>query len=226
MLLQIPNVLSPEQVAFFKENLHHAPWTDGRITAGHQGAKVKHNQQLPQNDPLSHALGEIILSELETNPLFMMAALPLKVMPPFFNRYGEGATFGTHIDGAIRQISGTPHRIRTDLSATLFLSDSRDYDGGELVIEDTLGTHSVKLDAGSMILYPASSLHHVTPITRGVRLASFFWIQSMIRDDGQRNLLYDLDSALQDISLSQPDHPTTVSLAGVYNNLLRRWADV
>jgi PKHD-type hydroxylase len=174
---------------------------------------------------VARELGDLILAALQRNPLFTSAALPLKVFPPLFNRYAGGHGFGSHVDNAIRPIRGTPHRVRTDLSATLFLSNPDEYDGGELVIEDTFGTHSVKLPAGDMILYPASSLHLVRPITRGTRTASFFWIQSMVRDDGQRTLLYDLDRATQQVHRDLPDSPASVQLTGIYHNLLRRWAD-
>jgi PKHD-type hydroxylase len=168
----------------------------------------------------------LILTALQNNFLFMAAALPLKVFPPLFNRYQEGQSFGAHVDNAVRQITGTPHRVRTDLSATLFLASPEEYDGGELSVEDTYGLHNVKLPAGHLILYPATSLHHVRPVTRGARLASFFWIQSMVRDDGQRTLLFDLDMAIQRIGGEVPDHPSVIQLTSVYHNLLRRWADV
>lgn len=171
-------------------------------------------------------MGDLILGALESNTLFVSAALPRKVFPPLFNRYQGGQSFGTHVDNAIRQVTGTEHRVRTDLSATLFLSEPDEYDGGELVVEDNFGVQRVKLNAGSMVLYPASSLHHVTPVTRGARVASFFWIQSMIRDDGQRTLLFDLDRSIQRLSQDVPDHPSVVELTGVYHNLLRRWAEV
>lgn len=225
MLLQVPKVLSPEQVAQFRQALDQADWADGRITAGYQSAQSKHNQQLPEESPVAQQLGEIILGALQRSPLFLSAALPLKVFPPLFNRYEGGQSFGSHVDNAIRQVKGTPHRIRTDLSATLFLSAPDEYDGGELVIEDTYGLHSVKLAAGDLVLYPASSLHLVRPVTRGARMASFFWIQSMVRDDGERTLLYDLDRAVQQVHRDLPDSPASVQLTGVYHNLLRRWAD-
>ena len=167
----------------------------------------------------------MILAALGQTPLFITAALPLRVFPPLFNRYQGGESFGTHVDNAIRQVTGTPHRIRTDLSATLFFTGPEEYDGGELVVEDTYGAHNVKLPAGHMILYPASSLHHVRPVTRGARIASFFWIQSMVRDDGQRSLLFDLDMAIQRVNRGDAGHPSSVQLTGVYHNLLRRWAD-
>lgn len=221
MLLAIPEVLTPGQIAQVRQILDEAEWVDGRVTAGHQSARTKDNQQLPEDHPAARQLGEMILTALGQNPLFISSALPSRVFPPLFNRYRGGQSFGTHVDNAIRQVTGTPHRIRTDLSATLFLASPEEYDGGELMVEDTFGTHSVKLPAGHMILYPSTSLHHVRPVTRGARLASFFWIQSMVRDDGQRTLLFDLDTAIQKI-----DHDVVVQLTGVYHNLLRRWADV
>ncbi len=168
----------------------------------------------------------MILGALQRNALFMSAALPLKVFPPLFNQYAGGHSFGNHVDNAIRQVPGTPHRVRTDLSATLFFVDPDGYDGGELVVEDTYGTHSVKLPAGHMILYPSTSLHHVKPVTRGARISSFFWIQSLIRDDGRRTLLFDMDTAIQRLAADVPDHASTVQLTGVYHNLLRQWAEL
>ncbi len=226
MLLQIPDVLTPEQVTQCWQMLDEAEWIDGRVTAGYQSARAKDNLQLPENHPVARQLGDLILAALEKSSLFMAAALPLRVFPPLFNRYQGGQSFGTHVDNAIRQVAGTPHRIRTDLSATLFLTNPEEYDGGELLVEDTYGTHNVKLSAGSLVLYPSTSLHHVRPVTRGARVASFFWIQSMVRDDGQRTLLFDLDMAIQRITQDVPDHPSTVQLTGVYHNLIRRWADV
>jgi PKHD-type hydroxylase len=225
MLLQVPQVLTSEQVAAFRQALDQADWADGKITAGYQSAQAKHNQQLPEDSPVAQQLGEAILQALQRSPLFLSAALPLKVFPPLFNRYEGGQSFGSHVDNAIRQVRGTPHRIRTDLSATLFLSAPEDYDGGELVVEDTYGLHSVKLPAGDLVLYPASSLHLVRPVTRGARVASFFWIQSMVRDDGERTMLYDLDRATQQVHRDLPDSPAAVQLTGIYHNLLRRWAD-
>jgi len=226
MLLHIDNVLSPEVAASFRQALEAANWVDGRVTAGYQSAKAKHNLQLPEDHPLPQQLGDRILSAIQGHPLFMSAALPLKVFPPLFNRYDGGQSFGTHVDNAIRQVTGTPHRIRTDLSATLFLTQPEDYDGGELMIEDTYGTQSVKLPAGHMVLYPSTSLHHVRPVTRGSRISSFFWLQSMVRDDGQRTLLFDLDMAIQRLAADVPDHPTAVQLTGVYHNLVRMWAEL
>jgi PKHD-type hydroxylase len=225
MLLQVPQVLTPEQVGQCRQALDQADWADGRITAGYQSAQAKHNQQLPEESPVAQQLGDLVLQALQRSPLFLSAALPLKVFPPLFNRYEGGQSFGSHVDNAIRQVRGTPHRVRTDLSATLFLSAPEEYDGGELVIEDTYGLHSVKLQAGDLVLYPASSLHLVRPVTRGARVASFFWIQSMVRDDGARTLLYDLDRATQQVHRDLPDSPAAVQLTGIYHNLLRRWAD-
>ena len=226
MLLTIPDLLPAERVAHARALLDQADWVDGRVTAGGQSARAKDNEQLPEDHPAGRELGEIILSALGRNPLFISAALPSKVFPPLFNRYRGGQAFGTHVDNAIRQITGTPHRLRTDLSATLFLSSPDEYDGGELQIEDTYGVHSVKLPAGDLVLYPSTSLHHVRPVTRGARVASFFWIQSMVRDDGARTLLFALDTAIQRVNLDTPAHAAAVPLTGVYHNLLRRWADL
>ncbi len=226
MLLQVDNVFSPEQAAEILRALQEADWVDGRVTAGHQSARVKDNLQLSEDHPLAREIGGVVLAALERHPLFMRAALPLHVFPPLFNRYDGGQAFGTHVDNAIRQVTGTPHRVRTDLSATLFFSPPDSYDGGELVVEDTYGTHNVKLPAGDLILYPSTSLHHVRPVTRGSRICSFFWIQSMVRGDGQRELLLNLDVGIQRVVADAPDHPATVQLTGVYHNLLRMWAEV
>jgi PKHD-type hydroxylase len=226
MLLQIPDVLTAEQVAHARHMLDTANWVDGRVTAGHQSTQVKDNMQLPEDHPVGRELGDMILEALQRNALFVSAALPLRVFPPLFNRYRGGQSFGNHVDNAIRQISGTHLRIRTDLSATLFLGEPEEYDGGELVVEDTYGVHSVKLPSGHMVLYPSTSLHHVRPVTRGARVASFFWIQSMLRDDGDRTLLFDLDTAIQRLTVDMADHPAAVQLTAVYHNLLRRWADL
>lgn len=226
MLLQIPGVLTPEAVARCRERLVSARWIDGNVTSGHQSARVKCNTQLPENSAAAREVGGAIVRALSRNAAFIAAALPLHVFPPLFNQYGVGQRFGAHVDNAIRQHRDSGERIRTDLSATLFLNEPDDYDGGELVVEDTFGTHRVKLPAGDMVLYPASSVHHVTEITRGRRLGAFFWIQSMIRDDGQRRLLWELDDAIQRLTPAAPEHPSLVSLIGVYHNLLRRWADV
>jgi PKHD-type hydroxylase len=226
MLLPIPRVLSPDQVAAARRKLEDAAWISGQATAGHQSLRTKDNMQVAEDDAAGREVGTLILDALQAQPVFMAAALPLKVFPPLFNRYRGGQSFGTHVDNAIRQVAGTPHRVRTDLAATLFLAGPEEYEGGELTVEDTYGVHRVKLPAGDLILYPASSLHHVQPVTRGARLASFFWIQSMVRDDGQRTLLFDLDTAIQRLSRDHPDHASAVQLTGVYHNLLRRWADV
>jgi PKHD-type hydroxylase len=225
VLLPIPDVLTAAQVAQAKQIFESAEWVDGRVTAGHQSAQAKNNMQLPEDSEAARQVGEMILGALGQNPLFITAALPLKVFPPLFNRYQGGESFGTHVDNAIRQVTGTPHRIRTDLSATLFFTGPDEYEGGELIVEDTYGTHNVKLPAGHMILYPSSSLHHVRPVTRGARIASFFWIQSMVRDDGERSLLFDLDMAIQRINRGEAEQAASVQLTGVYHNLLRRWAD-
>lgn len=226
MLLQIPNVLTAAQVKEFRDILDKATWVDGKVTAGHQSAKAKNNSQLPQNSSEAKELGEKILIALEQNPTFISAALPAKVFPPLFNSYSGGQNFGTHIDNAIRQVLGTPFRIRTDLSVTLFLSDPLEYEGGELVVEDTYGVHKVKLPAGHIVLYPSSSLHHVTPVTKGARVSSFFWVQSMVRDDAKRTLLFDLDNSIQSIMRDLPNHESEIHLTGVYHNLLRRWAEI
>jgi PKHD-type hydroxylase len=226
MLLSIPDVLTAEQVAEGRKLLDSAEWVDGKVTAGYQSAKAKDNAQIPEGHPVARQLGEMILGALGRNPLFMSAALPRHVFPPLFNRYAGGQSFGTHVDNAIRQVPGTGHRIRTDLSATLFFTGPDEFDGGELCVEDTYGLKAVKLPAGHMVLYPATSLHHVRPVTRGARVSSFFWIQSMVRDDGQRSLLFDLDLAIQRLSADHPSHPSAVQLTGVYHNLLRQWAEV
>lgn len=230
MLIQIPDVLTPEQTAQARSILEAAEWVDGRVTAGHQSAKAKDNMQIPEGHPAAQQVGAMILEALGKNPLFLSAALPLRVFPPLFNRYSGGQSFGTHVDNAIRQVPGTPLRIRTDLSATLFFTGPDEYDGGELCVEDTYGVHRVKLPAGHMVLYPSTSLHHVTPVTRGARLCSFFWLQSMIRDDSRRSLLFDLDLAIQRLGRDLPGNPaaeqTSVQLTGVYHNLLRQWAEM
>jgi len=226
MLLTIPDVLNAEQVHQLRRMFDEAEWVDGRVTAGHQSALAKNNAQLPEDSPAAREAGAMIVAALECNPLFISAALPARIFPPLFNRYEGGQSFGTHVDNAIRPITGTPYRIRTDLSATLFLTSPEEYEGGELVIEDTYGAHAVKLPAGHMILYPATSLHHVRPVTTGARIASFFWIQSMVRDDGQRTLLFDLDVAIQRLNETVKAQEPVVQLTGVYRNLLRRWADV
>jgi PKHD-type hydroxylase len=225
MLLQIPDVLTAQQVAHARRRLDEAQWVDGRVTAGHQSAQVKDNQQLPEDHPVARELGDMIGKSLSANPLFLSAALPLRIFPPLFNRYQGGQSFGNHVDNAIRQAAGGA-RLRTDLSATLFLSDPSEYDGGELLVEDTYGVHRVKLPAGHLVLYPSTSLHNVQPVTRGARVASFFWIQSMVRDDGQRTLLFDLDNAIRRVAGEIPESPAPVQLTAVYHNLLRRWAEM
>jgi PKHD-type hydroxylase len=226
MIVHIPAVLNEQQITHCRELMKRATWVDGRVTAGYQSSVVKRNRQLAETSPEARQLGDMIVAALETNPLFITAALPLRVFPPLFNRYEGGETFGVHLDNSIRQIPGTPYRIRTDVSATLFLSAPEEYDGGELVIDDVYGAHSAKLPAGDMIVYPATSLHHVNAVTRGVRLASFFWVQSMIRDDGQRTLLFDLDMAINKINQAIPNHGAVVELTNCYHNLLRRFAEV
>jgi PKHD-type hydroxylase len=226
MLLQIPDVLSVEQVAHARRLLDAADWVDGRVTAGRQAAQVKDNLQLPEDHPAAQELGDIVLAALQNSPLFASAALPLRIFPPLFNLYRGGHSFGNHVDNAIRQISGTPLRIRTDLSATLFLAEPHEYDGGELIVEDTYGAHAVKLPAGDLVLYPSSSLHRVQPVTKGARLASFFWVQSLVRDDAARTVLFDLDTAIQGLAANASDHPSVVQLTAVYHNLVRRWAEL
>ncbi|HTP35203.1 MAG TPA: Fe2+-dependent dioxygenase [Candidatus Acidoferrales bacterium] len=225
MIIPIADLLSAQQVKQARDILDSAEWVDGRVTAGHQSTRVKDNVQLPESSEAARTLRELVLGALGQSALFISAALPLEVFPPLFNRYSGGQSFGTHVDNAIRQVPGSGRRIRTDLSATLFFADPDEYEGGELVVEDTYGAQSIKLPAGHMILYPASSLHHVRPVTGGARLASFFWIQSMVRDDGRRTILFDLDVAIQRLSADYPDHPAAVQLTGVYHNLLRQWAE-
>ena len=225
MLLHIPEVLDRQQLAGIRTRLEAAQWTDGRETVGHLGAQAKRNQQLPEDSPLKRELGEIILSALVRNPLFFSAALPLKYLPPRFNRYADGGTYGFHVDGAVMNLA-QGEQLRSDLSCTLFLNEPEDYEGGELVISDTYGEHAVKLPAGDLILYPSSSLHQVTPVTRGARLASFFWVQSMIRDDGQRRMLFEMDQSIETLRRGDADAAAVLQLTGVYHNLLRRWAEV
>ncbi len=225
MILAIPDVLTREEVTKARSLLEATEWVDGRITAGHQGARVKNNQQLPPNNQVAAQVGELILQALEVNPLFLSAALPLHILPPMFNRYSGGQTFGTHVDGSIRSLPNG-QRIRTDLSCTLFFNDPEEYEGGELIVEDTYGSKSVKLPAGQMILYPSTSLHQVTPVTKGTRLCSFFWLQSLIRQDNRRAILFDMDIAIQRLGSENALHPSVVSLTGVYHNLLREWAEM
>jgi PKHD-type hydroxylase len=226
-MIQIPDVLTPDEVAHCRAVLDAADWIDGNATSGFQAAMAKNNQQLSQDGAAAREVGAIIAQALQANPLFVSAALPRAILPPLFNRYGVGMGFGDHVDNAIRRDPSTGLSLRTDLSATLFLSDPDDYDGGELVVEDAFGSHIVKLPAGGLILYPASSLHHVTQVTRGVRTASFFWIQSLVRDYARRALLLDMDVAIQRLSSAVGAvDPSVLSLTGTYHNLLRMWAEV
>ena len=225
MLLHVPEVLATAEVTAWREKLEAEGWVDGKVTAGAQSGQVKQNQQLPEESALARELGGRVVEALQRSALFLSAALPLHVFPPLFNRYGCGHAFGSHVDNKIRQVTGTAHRVRTDLSATLFLSEPEEYDGGELMVEDTYGLHRVKLPAGHMVLYPSTSLHRVEAITRSARITSFFWIQSMIRDDGHRTLLFDLDTAIQQLNQDTPGQPSAVQLTGVYHNLLRLWAE-
>jgi PKHD-type hydroxylase len=226
VLLCIPEVLTKEQVAHCRQSIDKAEWVDGRVTAGAQSASVKNNLQLPEGSPAAIELGDMVLEALSRSPLFIAAAIPLKIFPPLFNRYGVGQSFGTHVDGAIRAVPGTPVRIRTDLSVTLFLSEPDEYDGGELTVEDKYGTQEVKLSAGDLVLYPSTSLHHVKPVTRGARTSSFFWLQSMVRDDNARTLLFDLDQTIQQLSAERGvEDAACVRLTGIYHNLIRYWAD-
>jgi len=227
MLVHVPNLLSGEQVAHVRGVLSGTDWVDGKVTAGSQSAGTKHNLQVPENAPAARALGDMILTALGQNERFTSAALALRVFPPLFNRYDQGMNFGAHIDNAIRFVKGasSPVRVRTDMSATLFLTDPDDCDGGELVIEDTFGNHKVKLPAGDLVVYSATSRHRVTPVTRGSRWSSFFWIQSMIRDESARAMLFELDNAIQGLREQVGDSEEVVSLTGLYHNLVRRWAD-
>jgi PKHD-type hydroxylase len=226
MIIRVPSVLSSDELVAIRARLESGAWDDGRLTAGHQSARVKDNLQLPQHDPAARDASDSVLRALERSPLFVSAALPHHVYPPLFNRYVPGMSFGNHVDNAVRQIPGTPHRLRTDVSATLFLSPPEEYDGGELIVEDTFGTHSVKLAAGDMVVYPASSLHRVEPIARGTRTAAFFWIQSMVRDDSARTLLFDLDTTIRELTEKGADRDCVVRLTNTYHNLLRRWAEL
>ncbi|MGH8319426.1 MAG: Fe2+-dependent dioxygenase [Steroidobacteraceae bacterium] len=226
MIARIPGLLDAQRLTAIEALLRAASWEDGRATAGFQSAQVKHNLQLPQSSAIARQAGDIVLRALERHPDFISAALPRHVYPPLFNRYEPGMSFGAHVDNAVRQVPGSHHRLRIDISATLFLSSTEDYDGGELLIEDTYGSHTVKLAAGDMVVYPASSLHQVQPVTRGARVAAFFWVQSMVRDAGGRTLLFEMDSAIRDLTASGADGGALVRLTACYHNLLRRWADV
>ncbi|SDM31487.1 PKHD-type hydroxylase [Oryzisolibacter propanilivorax] len=225
MLISIDQVLTPDEVRAFRAELDTADWHDGGATAGTLAQSVKRNQQLEDGSPLAVRLGQHILRRLGSTPLFISAALPRTIYPPKFNRYAGGGTYGAHVDGAIMALPGSSQQMRTDLSATLFLAQPDEYDGGELEVEGPFGVQSVKLAAGDMVLYPSSSLHQVTPVTRGARVASFFWIESMVQDEGERTLLFDLDQSIQQLTpLVAADDARLVQLTGVYHNLLRRWA--
>ena len=224
MLLHIPKVLTPDEVSEMREALGRADWTDGRETVGVQGAQVKRNEQLPEASPVRHELGARVLAALARNSLYFSACLPLRTLPPRFNRYRGGGQYGFHVDGSVMIVEG--QHIRSDISCTLFLCEPDDYDGGELVVSDTYGEHEIKLPAGDAIIYPSSSLHRVTPVTRGERLASFFWVQSMVRDDGQRRLLFDMDTAITTLRQVSDKSEAVLQLTNVYHNLLRRWAEV
>lgn len=226
MLIHIPQVLSKEQVIEFRQLLDGANWTDGRSTVGPQGALVKHNRQLPVDSPVATRLGAVILQALYQDPLFMSAAIPLRTVPPLFNRYNTGEHYGLHVDGAIRGLPSSSLSLRTDLSSTLFLSEPQDYQGGELQIIDTFGQHDIKLPAGDLILYPSSSLHQVLPVTAGERVCSFFWTQSMVRNDQQRSMLFELDQTIQTLCSQQGNTAQVLSLTGHYHNLVRLWAEL
>ena len=225
MMLRIPSLLTPEEVRECRQAMEATDWQDGNFTAGHLAAKVKSNLQLPIQSPLAARLGNLILDKLGKNPLYLSAVLPLRVLPPRFNRYEGGGTYGNHIDNALFVIPGTAIKVRSDVSTTVFLSDPQEYDGGELIVEDTFGHQSVKLAAGDAIVYPGSSLHRVNPVTRGTRFASFFWTQSLVKSDEQRRLLFDLDQSIQQLTADCPDHPKLSALSGTYHNLLRMWSE-
>jgi len=227
VLHHIPNVLSKEQVQYFREEMNKIEWVNGKVTAGTLSATVKQNQQLPEDHSLTHHLSNIILESLGQHALFLSAAIPLDIIPPLFNRYENNESFGFHVDNSIRRIRGSSERLRTDLSCTVFLSEPDEYVGGELVVEDTYGYHEVKLPAGDMILYPSTSLHEVTPITSGCRIASFFWVQSMIRDDAERHMLFNLDQSIQNLRVQLGDqHSEVMKLTNLYHNLMRKWAEL
>jgi PKHD-type hydroxylase len=225
MVLIIPGLLSAAQLSEFQRVLATAEWVDGKATDGYLSSRTKSNEQVQEGHPVARRLGNVILDELDKNPLFISAALPSKVVPPLLNRYSGGQSYGGHIDGAVRPIGGTPHRVRTDLSATVFLTDPAEYDGGELVIGDRGEEKRVKLPAGDMVLYSGGTVHRVAPVTRGVRLAAFFWVQSMVRDESKRSILFDLDNTQQQLIRTGADHDACVRLAGIYHNLLRQWVD-
>jgi PKHD-type hydroxylase len=225
MLLTLPGLLSAPQIAEFRQALGSVEWVDGRATAGYLSSRTKDNEQVPEGHPVGRRLGNAILAELDKNQTFISAALPMRILPPLFNRYSDGRSYGGHIDGAVRPIAGTPFRVRTDLSATVFLSDPSEYDGGELVIGEGNDAKQVKLPAGDVIVYGGGTVHRVLPVTRGVRLAAFFWVQSMVREETRRTILFDFDNALQHLARTGADHDACVRLAGIYHNLLRQWAD-
>jgi len=224
MLLHIPDILDREQVVQLRAALDAADWTDGRETVGTQGAQVKRNRQLPDASPLRRQLGEVVLAALAKSPLYHAATLPLRTLPPRFNRYEGGGEYGMHVDGSVMALPNG-EQLRSDISCTLFLSEPDDYDGGELIVSDTYGEHEVKLPAGDAIIYPSSSLHRVQPVTRGARVAAFFWVQSLVRDDGRRRLLYELDASIQRLVATGADHDAVLQLTGTYHNLLRQWAE-
>jgi PKHD-type hydroxylase len=225
MVIKILRLLSASQVAEFQAILGAASWIDGKATAGYLSSRAKHNTQTAEDEPVARRLGAMIQAELDRNQIFIAAALPLKILPPLFNRYTVGQSYGAHIDGAVQPLAGTQHQVRTDLSATVFLTDPAEYDGGELVIGAAAGERVVKLPAGDMVLYSGGTVHHVRPVTRGVRQAAFFWVQSMVRDDARRELLFDLDGTIQELGHTGADHNACVRLAGIYHNLLRQWAE-
>lgn len=225
MLLSIPDIISTEATRQIVERLEKADWKDGKGTAGHLAVLQKRNAQLDAADPLAQQIGDLVLSQLSQHPTFISATLPLRILPPMLNRYAQNETYGDHIDNAIRTIPTTQEYVRTDISATVFLSDPEDYEGGELVINDTYGPRSVKLPAGHIVVYPGTSLHRVNPVSKGVRYAAFFWVQSMVRDDAQRALLYELDGSIQALTAKNADASEIIRLSGVYHNLVRRWAN-
>ncbi|MEO6186265.1 MAG: Fe2+-dependent dioxygenase [Steroidobacteraceae bacterium] len=224
MMLHIPGVLSQAEVREFRRALDAASWSDGRATVGEQGARVKHNEQLDTADPVSRQLSDRILARLATHPVFFSAVLPLRILPPLFNRYTGGGTYGRHVDGAVLSQTGTGQRLRSDVSSTLFLCEPDEYDGGELVVQDSYGEHEAKLPAGDLLVYSATSLHEVLPVTRGARVCAFFWSQSMVRDEGRRTQLHSLDLTIQALRARLGDSPECVALTGHYHNLLRMWA--
>ena len=225
MIVQIPNVLTKDEVLLVRKRIAKLEWIDGRVSAGHQSGKVKSNLQLQDDDPDVKSLSSLVISVLEKNPAFIASALPLKVFPPSFNKYENNGYYGSHVDNSIRMVKGTPERVRTDISATLFLSEPHEYEGGELIIEDSNANYSIKLEAGSLVLYESGQMHNVNPVLKGSRLACFFWIQSMVRSCEQRKILFELDNAIQKVSGLTDDHKTHVQLTGVYHNLLRMWSD-